>query len=304
MHAGRNSNELGFTLLELLVVVAVLAIVGGGLLVAYDDVDDMASEGVSAHTLASLDSAIRNYTAINHGAPNHLDSLIATDYPGDPEDGTTALTGEEHILCAPSNFNKVGKKGILTPLTADQLAALNAAGITHLRYVDAVGNDTTVDDISAPDADGGTAANISSISEVDSPHRVHESARPGKANRGRGFAKKLAVGDPVMVWNPNRSGGAGMYDNTKIGAAADDIVICFGLGNDASCVGSANGRLQLTSAPVYGKRANNWEYGRYLLCYNVGPVASTFKKAKLQIVMNPHGDFVDEMIAEHGLQKP
>ena len=72
MHAGRTRSPHGFTLLELLVVVAVLAIVGGGLLVAYDDVDDMASEGVAAHTLASLDSAVRNYSVISRGAPNYL----------------------------------------------------------------------------------------------------------------------------------------------------------------------------------------------------------------------------------------
>ena len=41
----------GFTLLELLIVVAILAIIGGGVMVAYDDLDDKVSEGVSAHTL-------------------------------------------------------------------------------------------------------------------------------------------------------------------------------------------------------------------------------------------------------------
>ena len=40
------------------------------------------------------------------------------------------------------------------------------------------------------------------------------------------------------------------------------------------------------------------DYGRYLLAYNVGPLGSEFSKAKLQVVLNTHGDFVDEMIAE------
>lgn len=299
----RNSKARGFTLLELLVVVAVLAIIGGALLVAYDDVDDMASEGVAAHTLASLDSSVRSFDAVTGSAPNRLDALIAADYDGTTPPAT-ALANPEHVLIMHSNFNQPGNKGVITTLNQAQLDALNAAGITHLRYVDAEGNDDVAGPINAPDADGNAITNINSVFETDIPHRVHEAARPGNARRGRGFERELIVGDPVIVWNANRSGGTGGYDNTKIGAGPNDVVIVFGLGNDATCVGSTNGRVQLASAPVYGKRQNPWEYGRYLLCYNVGPVGSEFSKARLQVVMNPHGDFVDEMIAEHGLQKP
>ena len=137
------------------------------------------------------------------------------------------------------------------------------------------------------------------------PSRIHETPRPGSGrNRGRGFERELVVGDPVLVWNSNRSGGTGGYDNVKLGADPNDIIIIFGLGNDASMVGANRGGTNLASAPTFGKiRNGKYDYGRYLVAYNVGPLGSEFSKAKLQVVLNTHGDFVDEMIAEHLGQK-
>ncbi len=316
MRSIRHQAAAGFTLLELLVVVAILAIIGGGLIVAYDDLDDSTSEGVSAHTLAGLDSAVRNYEVMERQLPNYLDSLIAATYPGaaGAEDGTTVLAGAQKVAIIASNFRQASNpKAILTTITAAQRNALIAAGITHLRYMDALANDPTnpVPDsggtitIDVPDANGNTGIGVNSILNVDIPSRVFETPRPGNARRGRGFAKRIAVGDPVLVWNANRntSGTPGGYDNTKIGAQPNDIVLVFGLGNDASNVGAAAGRAQIPNAPIYGK-VRPFEYGRYLLAVNVGPATATFGSARLQVVMNTQGDFVDEMISEHGGQKP
>jgi hypothetical protein len=106
-----------------------------------------------------------------------------------------------------------------------------------------------------------------------------------------------------LLWNPSRSGGPGNYDNTKLGANPDDVLVVFGLGNDATCVGAGLGRTQLAASPVFGKIQNTYEYGRYLLVFNLGPAAATKSKATLQCVLNTHGDFTDEMISEFFGQK-
>jgi hypothetical protein len=201
-----------------------------------------------------------------------------------------------------------GDDGVPIALNAAQLAALNRAGITHLRYVDIVGDDLgdlsptiTLDALTHD----GTQGVVGPLIDIDIPHRIHETPRPGSGrNRGRGFERELQVGDPVLQWEPNRSGGTGGYDNIKLGAAATDVILIFGLGNDASIVGADGGPANLASAPVFGKiRNGKYDYGRYLLAYNVGPLGSEFGTAKLQVVLNSHGDFVDEMITEHLGQK-
>ena len=297
----RNSASTGFTLLELLVVVAILAIIGGGLLVAYDQVDDRAAEGAAAHTLAVLDKAVRTYTATERQAPNGLDSLIATD-------STDVQGSPEKVAVLPSKL--LGTKTLLVALTQGQLDALIGAGMTDLRFIDTAGNDPAnpapgtgaTATLGINDADGN-AATVGALLDIDIPHRIFETPRPGSnRNRGRGFSHTLAVGDPVLQWNPSRSGGAGNYDNTKLGADKGDVLLIFGLGNDASIIGAGRGRTQIPSAPVFGK-GRRYEYGRYLLVYNVGPLGLEFETARLQTVLNTHGDFIDEMLAEHGGQK-
>lgn len=302
-------KQSGFTLLELLVVLSILAIIGGGLISAYDDVDDKASEGVSAHTLASLDSSVRAYVNAERRLPNELDALIAADYPADPANDPVTATNADKLAILPSKI--LGTKTLgPQPLTQEQLAALNAAGITHARYVDATGNDPanpppgtgqTVT-LACPDADGNPAV-VGPLLDVDIPHRVFEVPRPGSGrNRGRGFRGLLGVGSPVLQWNPDRSGGGGMYDNIKLGAGPDDVLLLFGIGNNCSMVGPNKGRLQLASAPVYGKN-QKFEYGRYLLAVNVGPLGAELSKARVQAVLNTHGDFLDEMLTEYSGQK-
>lgn len=294
-------NQAGFTLLELLVVVAILAIVAGGVLVAYDGLEAKSANGQASHSLAALDSGVRTFTSIRKTAPDNLDSLIA----GTPTGGgqvVTALPGTPALI-ATLSAGELDGKVTSTALTAAQRAALTAAGINQLRYIDLAGNGaggtlTTLNN-------AGTALAVGNISLADIPNRIFDIPTVDGAankNRGRGYSHPLITGSPVAVWNA----GVGNINNLKVGAGATDVLIAFGLGNNASIFkadsAAVGGDVNLSQAPNYPNVAKN-EYNRYVLLYNVGPAGAELPKAKLQAVVDAKGDFLDEELAEFSGQK-
>lgn len=300
IRSGRLKDQRGFTMLELLVVVAILAIIAGGLLVAYDGLEKKSALAEASHGIAALDGAVRNFTSLRGTAPDNLDSMLAAT----PVDGTQSpatITGGADIVIMTSTLSP---KITPTALTAAQRSALIKAGITKLRYIDVAGNaDTcaTPCPLTTLAADG-TAASVGNISKADIPNRLFDAPREGTGrNRGRGYSHTLVAADMVQVWDA----GAGGINNLKVGAAATDVLIAFGLGNNSTITtvdDTAVGDTHLAQAPVYPDVKKN-EYGRYVLLYNVGPTGSDFTKARLQAVVDSKGDFLDEELAEYSGQK-
>ncbi len=73
-----QAKQAGFTLLELLVVITLLAILSVGALVAYEGVGDNAQATAAANNTASADRAIRNFRAVTQNYPTQWDSLVTT----------------------------------------------------------------------------------------------------------------------------------------------------------------------------------------------------------------------------------
>lgn len=312
-------NQAGFTLLELLVVVAILAIVAGGVLVAYDGLEAKSAQGQASHALAAIDSGVRTFTTVRKSAPNNLDSLLAGTpgglsgtYPQTAGSvaapaplGSLSGPDELNVKIAPVALNAAGP--VTMPSTATvtmptgALSALENAGITSLRYVDAAGNGACAPTCTlAINNETGAAASVGSIALVDIPGRIFDSPSNGN-NRGRGFSHPLGIGSPVAVWDPGLNG----INNLKVGAGAGDVLVAFGFGNNASIFKAdqtANSDVNLSQAPTYADVPKD-RYNRYVLLYNLGSVAAPFAKAKLQAVVDSNGDFLDEEIAEFTGQK-
>lgn len=285
----RHTLAKGFTLLELLIVVAILAVVGGLVIVAYDGLVSQTARGTAANALSSLDSSVRTYVTLERSLPDDLETLLSVEV----STGTTSfnLARADNQATAYNNSGLPTLVSTLNPrlaarlgviqLTAAQKTNLLAAGIDTLRYMDRKGEAMGgALDIRAGD---NTAARVGPILESDIPAQYFDAPLPGVVgNRGRGFSflvrgATAAFLPHAAVWLP----GVGGYENTRLGAPPAATLIVLGVGRNSSIVstqGDSNNMStagRLATPPYYGDLGRA-EYPNYLLVINVDTSPATF----------------------------
>lgn len=324
-----QKKQAGFTLLELLVVVAILAVLGGLAIGAYGDKTTQAARGASTNTIAAVDSMVRAFQATARVLPDDLDTLVCSDPTAvnmttglDTSDfgGGSDLPGVSGGMGA-----KMAGKVERLVLPDNSKAALANAGIARLRYgvlgSCADSGNVASTPIARADADFGAGLNAiapvaypsGNLSAADIPTRAFDFPISATGNRGRGFVVShtdntgAVTGNDVVVqvWSP----GANGTNNTKVGAAATDVLAVFGLGNNATMYTNAGGANRVgASSPFYGDLAKD-KYSRYMGLFKVGTDAnftpsdgitalSASSKASFITVVDPRGDFLDEEYAE------
>lgn len=329
------NNEKGFTLLEMLVVVGIIAVIGGAMISSFGGQEAKAGRGVATQTIAGVESAMRINVAIEGVLPNNLESLVCLDsalaaHPtgaaiidGPPPSPFAA--GQASEFGGLSDLPGVGGgmgatvagKFNLREIPTGMGTALIQAGITSLRYAEGESCDT--DPLTPVALKGPVGAPFpqAPLAAIDIPNHAFEEPRPGtlgQRNRGRGFARTVnfagATTPPLLVWSRGAVNG---YDNVKVGGAADDVLIGLGLGNASDAVGDEG--APFAKAPFYGGQLARDKYSHYILLVKVGRdidgdlttvlPADHFPAsvATLVAVLDPRGDFLDEEMAEFTGQK-
>ena len=290
----RNRKVSGFTLLEVLMVVAMLAIVGGAIITSYGGLEGKAAKGSATHTIAAVEEAFRVFAATEGGLPDNLESLIAAT-PTTP----VYVAAEADSGAADASATGAAFAGILGAKVAGKFtivdtdpAPLVAAGITKIRYLDLKGNGSG-GSLDIKDA-AGNATTVGNILEISIPQHAFEAPRPTNKNRGRGYYVNAVGGTavPLAVWNA----GAAGYNNVKVGANPSAVLVGLGLGNMSTLIGEGV-FTNLAHAPYYGKVAKH-EYNHYIALIDV-----SVSPARVVAIVDSRGDFLDEEFAEATGQK-
>ncbi|MDD5328493.1 MAG: type II secretion system protein [Sulfuricella sp.] len=261
-----RNKQGGFTLLELLVVVAILAAIAGTATIMLQDTDRKGAAAAHVAMMDELSKGIQTFRVLNGGNyPNNWDSLM--------QNATNVMTG-----ATPSAVLNSALAGNLTAgaLTAGDVAALSNVGITTARVID-------------PAAQGGTLCDSANIKGLIADKTNNVTAqnifRPATAN-GCGYAADatMAAGDAVMTWSG---------DNQRVNAAAGEKLVAFGVGPDSSLFNpSTIGAL--SNVPVYRHVAND-EYNRFVVLWNTSTAGG---QATFQAIVDGAGDTKDEELGE------
>ncbi len=261
-------RQRAFTLLELLVVVAILAIIGGGLLVAYEGLEEDASEGQDSFNIGGVNRAIRTFRVLNSTFPDDLDSLLAGDA------AAVVFTG---ALLDRLHTDLAGRLLATATLSAGELAAHNAIGVTTVRDVDTdAGGTNPYDNDNDLTDDSVTVSN-----------RIFDNAVA--ASGFYGVSRTLVAADEVATVSVGSTLG------TLLGLVAGDEVVAFGLGNNTSMANAAyNGAL----GEIPYSRVGVGEYGRYILLLQVSNAGGAFSEARFLGVVDSKGKLLDEAYAD------
>ena len=287
-------KQLGFTLLEVLMVVAMLAIVGGAIITSYGGLEQKAATSTGVHSLAAVKNAFTVFQVSEGVLPNNLESLLAAtpttpvfeaDIPDNAAEGATAGAFAAHLS------SSLQGKFTVTDVNPEPLLD---AGITMIRYMDLAGNATTDGDhvLAIKGADGQATA-VENVLEMDIPSHAFELPLSTDGNRGRGYhvevpAVVTAGGTiPMAVWNAGDNG----YNNLLVGASKTSVLVGLGLGDSSSLVGGGT-FTNLGDAPYHGGVAAN-QYNHYIALIDV-----SVEPARFVSVVCPSGHIIEAEFAE------
>ncbi len=270
-----KNNQRGFTLLELLVVVAILAAIAGTATVALQDTDARAAAAAHVAMMDELNKGVNTFRVLQHNVyPNNLDSLM---YVADASAAAPLATA----LLPNSDGDILGITDVVAgALITDVDAVMDEIGMESMRVIDEATADYA--DGSVVTADCANTALQDTISDRGNAV-VAGNIFNGEAGNGCGASVAVADMANLVYWSGavERILGPGEYDDATFdgtnmtspgGTVPADgtkapVLMAVGFGPSSSLFNTGN-LGAMTSVPVY-RHVNADQYNRFIGLFKV-----------------------------------
>jgi prepilin-type N-terminal cleavage/methylation domain-containing protein len=317
-----QAKQAGFTLLELLVVVAILAIIAGAVISSLDGQEELAAQKTTVHTMAALEEGFQIYrVSESRRLPGEMDSLIcSTGIQADYTMTPAQLTGGTSRLLSANDANSnvarvnggltgdMADKLVLANVTSGALSAMEDEGLTSLRYVnDIICNGTAGETLFTQAAGFDEDIVEPELVDVTKPSLIFRS--PITEDDDWEFGAGATV-DLTARADTDTAPIAFYSEPAELGLDEEAIVAVFGVGPDSDIVGEIVAR-----APQDGNAGPD-KYSNFSVAVKVADcptgtdiedVATTCAPAlwenvgddmKVVAILDAGGDAYDDEIAE------
>ena len=322
-----QAKQKGFTLLELLVVITLLATLATAALVAYDDVGENARDASAARDITTMESVLRNYRAIEGEYPEQFDNLANAD--GLATGGAmTLLAGETKAFFGQLAVPAATADGA-TGIFADIANSLANAGLEELQTV--VGATTWnagfVPNLAMNESYGEVKTGVQAGTEIefDGGAAKYDDGTIAAATftnfalsivpsgSSAGACKVIADDDisatfaaPATVITDSK---ALNLINDSIGSDQCNLVIAVGIGKEVPGA-TAGKEVTIGQVATVGTNKINpkTNYARAIALFHVAQdtdgdftfttAGEIFPKARLLAVVGPEGRTIDQIVAD------
>ncbi|MBD9362792.1 type II secretion system protein [Methylomonas fluvii] len=298
-------RQAGFTLLELLVVITLIATLATAALVAYDGIGDSAQATAASNSTSTADGAIRNYRAVTQKFPDQWDNLVTTAgaSPAFLSDRTAARFANWARPVSTSAFSIALNTAMaavgITEIQERTVATTTAGVEPNLQHNEGA----TQNNGEAAENEWATVANVAIL-----PTFGDTAIGTGACSvNGTALGTKLDGAAMTALDDGNRQN----VINDSLESDQCNLVIALGFGHDAAH-STSNSSVAISTAPTFVSQNINpaTTYARYIALFHVGQdganagavdnnivTGELFTKPRLLAVVDTEGRMIDENIA-------